>query len=447
MRFSKYIFLYTIFSNGGKRVSAAGGSKITPAIRKSTTRGTSASGIGNNNSSGSSSDSDTSPNKKIKAKKEGEDAYDSDSEDEYDEDSEDEYDEDAYFDINDMDNMNKPDYFDTHKRPSVLRISETAPYNHSYQFGTKNTRSTTQNSVLHRLRQKLKVDVSQTLIDENAVYIPKSRYENANMINLDPLRINKLSSPKRGVYFVTEDGKIGRSVDLQRRSDDYNNIAGIIIIFDYDLAEENVTDQLEEAIINIANESGVKLEDGSINGLTIAKITELEENGLSIFPRILFHLVANDKAGDIQGILNALNLQNVESALGVTFKEDYDIQINEEAALDEHFICELMKWVGEAMNETDGMAYKFFERLTRDEWNDLVKNKHEVKAILSWARAKTDAEKRAAAKGLKKLDPAKVLIMKNILGVSGRDDSDDYWFDTIYDTPGEGSEMFNKVNG
>ena len=75
MRFSKYIFLYTIFANGGKRVSAAGGSKITPAIRKSTTRGTSASGIGNNNSSGSSSDSDASPNKKIKAKKEGEDAY------------------------------------------------------------------------------------------------------------------------------------------------------------------------------------------------------------------------------------------------------------------------------------------------------------------------------------------------------------------------------------
>ena len=355
-------------------------------------------------------------------------------ESDYSSDEEDEED----FDPDDNDMINTYDPFSMANREGVIHVEETAPFQPNLQFGTNETRSNSENTVLEEIKQRLRVDVSQPLIKDNQVYIPLSVYERENKFNLTRLQIKNIGK-KRGVYFVYEDGKIGRSVDLGRRSREYGNIAGIIMVFDYDYAEKNSIDKVTNVITTIAKMSNVKLNGDNIGNLDYDNINEMERTGLSFFPRLLFHLIANDKADQINSILNGVNLNNVELALSVGFREDYGINVKESSTLGEHLICGLMGWVPDATAETTNMAKLFFESLFPEEYNMLVKNPHIIEAILSWPRGEP-------LSGPRSIDACKVMIMKIILGVSGRHDSDQYWKDTLQKPPGDGSELYNKGN-
>ena len=373
------------------------------------------------------------------------DVLDADFEYESDSDTEDEYD-DVEFNADDM--LQKAESWaemslSLGKLDSVTRVKEVHPYSKEYQFGKVADRSKGQTVVADKIRKELNKSLAKPLVAGNNVYIPRSTCERKGMVNLTHLQIKDLGR-KRGVYFVDETGKIGRSVDLGGR---YDNVVGIIMIFDYDYASSEAIEIMTKAIEKIANMQGVRLEE-DIKNLDHKKIVEMEKEGLSIFPRLLFHLMTNDKASEVQGILNAMNLNNIETALATSFNDDYDIDIQQESALDEHLICGLGKWVNLAEEETVDVARQFFtclkKNLKEDVYEYIMKNPQDIKSILSWARCLTSSEKKAALKGLEKLDACKVLIMKVILGVSGQLDSDEYYKDTIIKGPGEGKDMYNK---
>jgi len=363
-----------------------------------------------------------------------ESGYDSDSDDEFDE---------IGHDSSDMNSL--PEWAAMQialgQRPTVTQVEEKHKFSYDeYLFGKESDRPEEQIKVHNNIRERLKKSVSKPLFDKYEVYIPKSKFENEEKIDLTLLKLENIGR-KRGVYFVFNDGKIGRSVNLGGR---YDEIEGIIIkIFDYDYADPKVIETITEAINEIANMPGVKLED-DIKNLSYDKIAEMEEKGLPILPRLLFHLVANNEAGKIKCILNAINLNNIETALTQSFKDDYGIDVNEESALDEHLISNLMRFVRPSMDDAVDVAREFFGCLNTDEFDCLLKEPHMVEAILSWARGMTTAEKEAAKEGITPLDACKVIMTKIILGVSGQPDSDKYWKDTVKKPAGEGANIFKK---
>jgi hypothetical protein len=337
----------------------------------------------------------------------------------------------------------------------LLDDNSTANFDLSFLLSRDKNDGTVQN-VITKLKEWI-IDGDgdhDGLLSKGLLRIPLSEITNGDVWGMEgqPTQISSINHAC--VYYFVARRKVGRTTNGNLRLGFYVSEEGvspeedIAVIFDFDTATTDVLELLGSTLEEISKMDGIKI-DGALEDITVEKARQMEQNGLSIFVRLILdsftknhffdaaaaaaaaaaaesdgdeakeeeaHEMENEvgtswfskysfsNVGVIQGVFRALGLNNVESAVQKYFTghvKDFD----DNSAKHELWRDELLKWVIAADKEVKKEVDNFFGRLNEYEATYLREKGMEVFSMLSWPRAN------------EKFDSAKVLMTKVILGV------------------------------